>query len=710
MKSPTEIVAGEVHRKAVQNVANEMAISLMRTSGAAIVTENGDFSVSLMDTTPEHLACFGLLPHVGASLIGTQSIKAVASAGEIEAGSGWIVNDPHTGGALHQGDVGIAMPISHEAEIVGWSFVNTHVLDMGGSAISSFAPGAKSSYEETLLFPPMRIIEDGEIDPEWVRFLQVNVRTPGPVLNDLRSMIAANNTAAQKLVSIIDHYGLDRHQKFCERAKLLGERLLRARIEALPDGRYSATDWLELERLEEQDELVEFRVELDVKGSDLYFCFSADEQVDAFFNTTGGTVLGFVLAEVVRVLGYGDLPINAGLWRPVHVDMGESGTVINCTPPAPVSYGNGSTGPRIGALVRDVLTQALTISRDRDLRRRVAGRAVDHHPASAFFGGNQHGGQSVLFYVDSAVGVGGPAQAIRDGQDTFGFSVQVGGGLADVETHETQDPVLFLWRRLLPDSGAPGEMRGGLGMEQAFTPWGNVGPLSGPIWHDGRSLPVAGVGGGFPGAPGGYRLLTGTNVTDLLQSGHLPQPDTVEGVEKMLGGLMQRVTLDHGDAWIIECGGGSGLGDPLRRAPSSVARDVSDEIVSQQIAKEVYGVVLTPTGDVDMKATDSLRFELRRRRLGGKIGREPSIPVERGISVVLSDGMWECASCNLQLGSSSINWREAGITVTSRGAAEGLEQAGMRVRSREHPSIFVQEFICPGCASLLAVDVVAEEV
>ena len=46
-------------------------------------------------------------------------------------GDGWIVNDPHSAGAMHQGDVSVIMPTFYGDEHIGWSFANMHVLDVG---------------------------------------------------------------------------------------------------------------------------------------------------------------------------------------------------------------------------------------------------------------------------------------------------------------------------------------------------------------------------------------------------------------------------------------------------------------------------------------------------------------------------------------------------------------------------------------------------
>ena len=102
-----------------------------------------------------------MLFHVGSSLIGTQVINSTAGSQGRPPGDGWVVNDPHTGGAMHQGDVSIIMPTFYGDEQLGWSFANMHVLDIGGVGISGYAPGAHDVYQEGLRFPPVRIIRNG---------------------------------------------------------------------------------------------------------------------------------------------------------------------------------------------------------------------------------------------------------------------------------------------------------------------------------------------------------------------------------------------------------------------------------------------------------------------------------------------------------------------------------------------------------------------
>ena len=511
-----DVIAAEVHRKALQNLTNEMAITLVRTSGSPIVTDAKDFSTCLMDTKPEHLGFASyVLFHVGSSLIGTQVINSLPAANDVRPGDGWVVNDPHTGGAMHQGDVSIIMPTFYGDELLGWSFSNMHVLDIGGVGISGYAPGAHDVYQEGLRFPPVRIIRNGGIDIEWEQFIAANVRAPGPVLNDIRSMIAANNTASRKLAEIVDEFGLEGHREYCEINKDLSEQVLRERIALLPDGVYEAVDWNEFDGHDGPDLLLEMRCKLEVDGTELRFHYSGVPQIDAFVNSTRGPMFGQAMTALMTSLVYGDLPINGGLWRPITVDLGEPGTIVNSIPPAPVSNAHSEVGMRACKLAKAVLNQALSLSDDPVLRGRVAGQCQDGFPGSALFGQNQHGGTSVIFYVDNASGAGGGAQTIGDGQDSYGLTCMTGCGLADVEVHEAADPVMFLWRKLIANSGGPGQMRGGQALEQAFAVHYSDA-MGGPGFNACAEVPPIGFGGGYPASSGDFYPLTETNIAALI--------------------------------------------------------------------------------------------------------------------------------------------------------------------------------------------------
>jgi N-methylhydantoinase B len=699
-----DVIAAEVHRKALQNLTDEMAITLVRTSGSPIVTESKDFSTCLMDTKPEHLGFSSyVLFHVGSSLIGTQVIAALVGDGELRPGDGWIVNDPHTAGAMHQGDVSVIMPTFYGDEHLGWSFANMHVMDVGGVGISGYAPGAHDVYQEGLRFPPVRIIRDGAIDPEWEHFIAANVRAPGAVLNDIRSMVASNNTATGKLRQIIDEFGLEKHREYCEINKDLSEQVLRERIAKLPDGIYEAVDWNEFDGHEGPDRLLELRCRLEVDGTDLRFFYTGVPQIDAFVNSTHGPMFGQAMTGLMTTLVYGDLPVNGGLWRPITVDIGEPGTIVNSQPPAPVSNAHSEVGMRACKLAKDVLCQALALSDDPVLRGRIAGQHQDGFPGNALFGNNQHGGVSVVFYPDNAIGSGGGGQTINDGQDAYGLTCTTGGGIPDIENHEGADPVLFLWRRLVANSGGPGQMRGGQSLDQAYAIHYSDG-MAGPCFNACAQVPPHGVGGGYPGSAGTFFPVRGSNVERLIADAKMPSMENLEGREEQVRSKLTHIVLARGDVFVATAGGGAGLGDPLLRAPERVVQDVVSGYVTAQHARRIYGVVLDEDR-VDAGATAVRREEIRRERIGGEPAKPLTAPPIIGVSLTRADGAWACASCDERLADADANWRDGAICAEAP-IADRYADLEMIVRDRtEEPRVMLREHFCPACAASLGVDV-----
>jgi N-methylhydantoinase B len=506
---------------------------------------------------------------------------------------------------------------------------------------------------------------------------------------------------------VVDEFGLEAHRQYCEINMDLSEQVMRERIERIPDGTYEAVDWNEFDGHEGPDQLLELRLKLEVDGSDLRYSYSGVPQIDAFVNSTMGPMFGQAMTGLMTVLVYGDLPVNGGLWRPINVDIGEPGTIVNAVPPAPVSNAHSEVGMRACKLSKDVLCQALALSEDPVLRGRIAGQHQDGFPGNALFGNNQHGGVSVVFYPDNAIGAGGGAQSIMDGQDAYGLTCTTGGGIPDIENHEGADPVLFLWRRLIPNSGGPGQMRGGQALDQAYAVhYGDL--MAGPGFNACAQVPPHGVGGGYPANAGIFYPVRNTNIAELLEKGVLPVRERMEGDQESVRSKLTHLKLGHDDVFVALSGGGGGLGDPLLRDPAAVARDVAFEYTTVDHAGDVYGVVLD-SAEVDEAATATKRAEIRAARIGGAPSAELREPDTIGVSLVLRDGAWACGSCSERLADADGNWRE-GATLAEAPIAERYAEMGMQVRDRtEAPRVMLREHFCPSCAMSLGVDVATED-
>lgn len=67
-----DILRAEVHRKAMDEIAREMGITLVRTSGSPVVTEAKDLSCSLLD---EHVEQIGFASYVGLHISTSSTLR-----------------------------------------------------------------------------------------------------------------------------------------------------------------------------------------------------------------------------------------------------------------------------------------------------------------------------------------------------------------------------------------------------------------------------------------------------------------------------------------------------------------------------------------------------------------------------------------------------------------------------------------------------------
>jgi N-methylhydantoinase B len=699
-KTDYDVIGAEVHRKALENLTKEMALTLSRTSGSAVVTEAKDFSCALLDAAGDQLAYSGFITiHIASSLLGVQETIARHDLGDVRPGDAFICNDPHSAGAQHQADVGIISPFFYGEELVGWGYSNQHVVDIGGMSISGMAPSARDVYSEALLFPSIRAVRGGTLDPEWERYIANSVRSPGPVLNDLRSMIAANNVGQRQIAHLIDSYGMDQFLQFSELNKGLSEQALRRRIAKLPDGVYEAHDWCEYDG-HGPAEVFHVEVAMTVSDDELRFDFASEEpQVDAFINGTKASVWGQTMTALLVQFAY-DIPVNAGVWRPLTIDVGEPGTIVNSIPPAPVSCSHMETGMRICKLVSDVLSQACAASDDEELRGRVAGQGANGFAGISLWGLDQYDNEDVVLFMDACVGIGGGAQTTADGMDGYGCTCMLGCGLPAVEIHESQHALVFLWRRIDENSGGPGWRRGGHGLNYAFAA---MRRMIGPLYNSVAEVPPRGFAGGLPGAAAGAYAVRDTNVLELLGTGVYPTEELLAGSRVEYRAKEGYIELLEGDVLVTLGAGGGGLGDPLGRDPELVARDVRDGYVSADHAELAYGVALGSRGELDGERTAALRTHVREQRIGRDPSRAPG--TEPGASgTELTPSGWSCRACGEHLGAAADDWR-ADVKTVERPLAERLAELGMRVRGRVDDPVLLLERVCPSCATLLSVDV-----
>jgi N-methylhydantoinase B len=199
----------ELFKNALFGVADEMALTVFRTTYSGVLKDNMDYSTAMFDgagvlvaqglTLPGHL---GSMPTAMASLQGS-------FAGNIHPGDVFIFNDPFRGG-MHLPDVFVFQPIFREEALIAWAGAVCHHTDVGGRVPGSNASDSTEIYQEGLRIPPLKLYERGLRNDTLFALIETNVRVPVKVFGDLRAQLAACHIAEQAMLEIAAHYGADK--------------------------------------------------------------------------------------------------------------------------------------------------------------------------------------------------------------------------------------------------------------------------------------------------------------------------------------------------------------------------------------------------------------------------------------------------------------------------------------------------------------------
>ena len=224
-----------------------------------------------------------------------------------------------------------------------------HHADVGGSEPGSLPAGSTTLAEEGVVIPPTRL------DDATLERLVAQMRNPDERRGDLRAQLAAHRLADERLDAVCARRGREQVAAAMDELLAYSERVVRAALRSLPDGRYEAAD-----HLERADGLVEIRAAVTVAGDSIDIDFAGtDPQVAGNVNCPL-SVTRSACFYVVRCVTAPDLPASGGAFEPVTVRAPE-GCLVNALPPAAVVAGNTETSSRIVDVVFAALAQALPV-------------------------------------------------------------------------------------------------------------------------------------------------------------------------------------------------------------------------------------------------------------------------------------------------------------------------------------------------------------
>ena len=558
---------------ALRNARHEMDAVLFRSAMSPVIREQHDEFPMITD--PQGRMIVGQFGSYVSEMLAEQAF-------ELEPGDVILQSDPYKcGGAIsHINDWMVLIPIFFEGELVGFSSMFGHMMDVGGPVPGSMPTAATSIFGEGIRIPPIKIYSRGKPNRAALAILMNNTRTPEMNYSDLMAIIAGSRTGEKRVIEICERFGTDVYRRACQALLDRTDRAMRTLIvKNLPTEPQSFEDWIDDDGVGNGP----FRMKLTVwrEGEHAYFDWTgtdAQSPGPINFYLHEGMFKMFIGVYMIMVFDP-QILFNDGFYDLIHVTL-PKGSLVHPNFPAPL-------GCRTHALARqfDVLGGAL--SRHAPEMATAAGYGSSPH---FLYSGVDGDGQS--FQLMEILYGGIPGRPIGDGMD--GHSWWPLFENIPSEYLESYYPMIIEAYASVPDTGGPGRHRGGNGVEKVYRLLEH-GEIS--IHDDRHRSQPWGILGGKPGAVSGKWLIR------------------ADGTRTPLESKVDNVKVAPGDRIVFRTAGGGGWGDPLERDPARVRADVCRRLMSAEVAKREYGVVLTGAALVlDAAATEARRESTRRSR------------------------------------------------------------------------------------------------
>jgi N-methylhydantoinase B len=540
----------------MEQIADEMDATLFRSAFNPIIAEAHDASHGIYHAeTGETLVQgkSGLPIFVGVMAFAVKAVIDKADRdGDLVEGDVYIFNDAHIGGT-HLSDMRLVRPYFHDGKLFCHLASVGHWHDVGGAVPGNYNPSATEAFQEAFILPPVKIARGGVLQQDIVDILLRNTRLPQSALGDLNGQMNALDLGVKRLDALLAAYGAETVQAAFRALGDRAETLLRAEVEALPDGRWEAEDFLDNDGI--TDKAIPIRVALEIKGDRLSLDFTGTGSVAAGpINISEGTAIACVYVAIKHI--FPSLPANAGVMRPIDIVI-PRGSILAAEFPSPT----GGYTETILRMIDVIFAAASQAAPDR-----VVANAYGTINALSIAGHRGDGRRWVMF---SFYGGGHGGTPEGDGLNHGNAPIST-ATIPPAEILEAAYPIAFRQWALRPDSAGAGRHRGGLGAiyEIELLEERAEGFLFG---ERGRFAPK-GVAGGGQAALNRFHY--------EQESGWLAPP---------LASKIVGIKLTRGQRVRLETPGGGGYGVANERDPAAIARDVRLGYVSADLADADYG-------------------------------------------------------------------------------------------------------------------------
>jgi N-methylhydantoinase B len=560
--SALDVVRTEIIRNQMVSATEEMAKTLIRTAYSPLLYEVQDFGASIMSAsgqmwaeTPGVMVFSQTFPHAVRS--GIAHWKGNFSDGDV-----LIVNDPFETGT-HISDTDLYIPVIVEGKLVAFCGMAAHWADVGGQNPGGWCPSTTDMYQEGLCFRHQKITVAGVKNEGLWSLIADNVRVPVTVLGDLEAQIAACRKGVERVRATCAKYGRDVVIAAMDHVISSTDVAMRAAIEKLEDGEYSASIRLDSDGVSEQGE---FRacLKVTVNGDRVRFSTAGSSPTARGpINLPEPGTRGILASSLKGILMPFD-PTNDGHGKCIDFDI-PSPSILSPIRPAP----SDSYGYMASCLMELMFRCFAKLVPDRcpaggyQLTGAFVSRTQQEHGKPFVMAEPVHGGNGALY----------------DGDGTT--NQLVGNGdlpNTPIEVLETRFPVRVDRLEYAPETAGVGKYRGGMGVRKDYRIL-ETDCFAAFILENTVDRTSVGVDGGGTGAPGRFVV----------------NPETAQ--QREYGKRLASVgPLEKGSVIRVITGGGGGWGPAVERDAALVLEDVENDFIDAEAAASLYGVAVVRKG------------------------------------------------------------------------------------------------------------------
>ena len=556
----TDMITMQVIRYGLEQIADEMGYTLVRTGRSTIITEIKDISCVIADAAGQTIAQAHHTPSLLAGFeITMRELVAAYRPEDLVPGDVIITNDPYKGGQ-HIMDLYAIAPAFHEGKLIGFVGNIAHHSDFGGVAAGGVAGGIREIYLEGLRLPMVKLYKAGTEDREIAGIIANQIRLPEKTMGDIRAQVASLMVGTDRLDRLFTRYGAEIIHQACRDLLDYSERRMRKGLQALPDGTYEAEDFIDDDGV--GDEPIRVAVRITIEGDRAIVDLSdSDPQARGNTNSTMANTHAAVYYVLIAVVDP-QMPPNSGCYRPIEV-ITKPGTVVNPLLPGAVAARTNCSQKIVEAMLFALAPIA---------PERVTAGSHGQITTCGFGGRDPRTGEPFIYTDIQGGGNGG--RAFRDGAD--GQDSHLPRFMnTPVEAVEQRFPVRIERYAFIPDSGGAGKYRGSLALQRDIRMLADE--VSFARYGDRHKFAPQGLFGGLEGATGMILRNPGSDREERMAS---------KGLD----------VLDNGDLISVRLPGAGGYGDPGERDPKAIAADLRDGKITPEAAKRDYGFVAETSG------------------------------------------------------------------------------------------------------------------